>query len=87
MQRFGMTRISRSMAPRSPGQKDYQLVLLIALRYLVDPSVLFNGSLFSITIGFFKGTIGGPINRIMHFYDPPKVLKTFNLIKIGVLWA
>ena len=28
-----------------------------------------------------------PINRIINFYEPPKVLKTFNLIKIGILWA
>ena len=24
----------------------------------------------------FKGTIGAPINRIMHFYDPPKTFKS-----------
>ena len=27
------------------------------------------------------------INRIIHFYDPAKVLKAFDLIKIGVLWV
>ena len=27
----------------------------------------------------FKGTTGPPINTIMHFYDPPKVLKTIYL--------
>ena len=40
-----------------------------------------------LIIGSFKVTIGLPINRIMHFYDPPKVLKTINLIKIKSLWA
>ena len=43
----------------------------------MDGSELFNGSLFSLIVGSFTGTIGIPINKIMHSYDPPK---TFNTI-------
>ena len=38
-------------------------------------------------IGFFKGTIGPPINRIMHFYDLQHFKQLLNLIRIGSLWV
>ena len=41
-----------------------------------------------VTIGLFTMvTIGGPIYRIMHLYDPPKTFKNHILIKIQYLWA
>ena len=46
--------------------------------------MLFNGGLFSLIIGSFKGTIGPPINRIMHFYDPQK--NTMGMAKPLGIW-